>query len=112
MIDCRFSAASRTVVQNISLLSRGTAVGEGMSDHELDPKTLDTIFNLIKDAPERQIDNANTLDTKMVQIFGAASVVIGLLGLSRNNFGSEWWITVCLICAVASYLATALIAFS
>lgn len=82
-----------------------------MSD-ELNPKTIDTIFGLLKDAPERQIDNANTLDTKMVHIFGAASVVIGLLGLSRNDFGPEWWIIICLIGAIVSYLATAVLAFA
>jgi len=82
-----------------------------MSSQELDPKTVETIFDLVKNIPERQLDNANTLDTKMVQVFSAAGVVIGLLGLSSGALGEAPWITTCLISALFFYSVTAFTAF-
>jgi len=82
-----------------------------MGNNELDPQTVETIFDLVKGTPERQIDNANTLDTKMVQVFSAAGVVIGLLGLSSGNLAHSKWITACLIGALFSYGVTAGVAF-
>jgi hypothetical protein len=101
---------TKFVAHNV-LLKWSEAQGEAMSS-ELDPKTVETICSLIKDAPERQLDNANTLDNKMVQIFGAAGIVIGLLGLSQNNLGQGLLITVCLLGSLTFYIATAVVAFT
>jgi len=49
------------------------------------PETIDFIFNYIKDAPERQLAGAEALDAKMVQIFSAGSVIIGLGGLTSGS---------------------------
>ena len=43
------------------------------------------IYDHIKEAPQQQIEYAAQLDDKVLRIFGAASIIIGLLGLSTNN---------------------------
>jgi hypothetical protein len=91
---------------------RDVSEGEDVMNSDLNKSTVDTIYDFIKDAPERQIDNANTLDNKMVQVFAAAGVVIGLLGFASGNLGSAWYITACLLGALISYAATAFIALS
>ncbi len=45
------------------------------------------IYDHIKDTPQQQIEFANQLDDKMLRIFTAASIVIGLLGLSASGGG-------------------------
>ena len=63
-----------------------------MTEHEhdtgverMDAKTVEALYELVKDVPERQIDGGAALDTKMVQIFSAASIVIGLTALSFSG---------------------------
>jgi len=85
--------------------------GHAMSEQKLDPETVETIFDLVKNAPERQMDNANTLDTKIVQVFSAASVVIGLLGISSGNLEQARWISACLVGALSLYGVTAISTF-
>ena len=46
----------------------------------LNQNALDFILNHTKSATENQLHDAEILDTKMVQVFAAASVVIGLVG--------------------------------
>jgi hypothetical protein len=82
-----------------------------MSHKELNPETVEVIFDLVKDTPERQIDSATTLDTKMVQVFGTAGIVIALLSFSSSKWSQEWWITICLVGSLIFYIATALVAF-
>jgi hypothetical protein len=43
------------------------------------------IYEHIKEAPQQQMEKANWLDDKIIRIFAAASVVIGLLGLSSST---------------------------
>lgn len=80
---------------------------------QLDSKMVEVVFELTKGAPEQQISSSSSLDSKMVQIFGAASVVMGFLGLSSSNdlIGGYWWMLVLLVGALASYVFTAVLAF-
>lgn len=50
-----------------------------------DYSTEKLIYDHIKDTPQQQIEFANQLDDKMLRIFTAASIVIGLLGLSASG---------------------------
>jgi hypothetical protein len=82
-----------------------------MSDNP-DPKTIEFLLDFLRDAPERQIDNAESLDSKMVNIFGAASIVIGLAGFSSGGlplYNSA--VTTLLVMGVLAYAATAYFAF-
>lgn len=79
----------------------------------LTPDMVGEIFELVKEAPEQQINSASSLDSKIVQVFGAASVVMGFLGLSSSNdlVGGYWWMLVLLIGALAAYMFTAVVTF-
>ena len=79
------------------------------TDWNLD--SLDFILNHIREAPEKQIQTAEALDAKMVQIFVSASIVIGLVGLSSSSLTAERWVTWALIGALFSYLPLALFTF-
>jgi hypothetical protein len=47
---------------------------------QLRKDTLDFIFDIVKDAPEAQLHNAEALDAKIIQVLSVASVVVGLVG--------------------------------
>lgn len=80
---------------------------------QMDSETVKTFYELVKDVPERQIDNGAALDTKMVQVFSAASVVVGLTALSFASTAARggWEVTVLLVIAMLAYVATAYVAF-
>lgn len=73
--------------------------------------SLEFILDHIRDAPEKQIQSADALDAKMVQIFVSASIVIGLVGLSSSSLITERWVTLALIGALFSYILLALFTF-
>jgi phosphoglycerol transferase MdoB-like AlkP superfamily enzyme len=73
--------------------------------------TLNFLFDVMRDAPERQIHDQESLDAKMVAVFTAASVVIGLAGISNVKSGGKWYVNALLIAAVLAYLLTAVFAF-
>src|SRR5215203_2944995 len=75
-----------------------------------DDKTVEFIFEYTKDAPERQARDIDSLDTKMVQVFSAASVVVGLVGVSGNNLGNTPAANPLLALAVISYVVAAVVA--
>lgn len=77
---------------------------------ELDEKTVEFIFDYTKEAPERQSRDLDALDNKMVQVFSAASVVIGLAGISSTTLGSTGDIDVLLTIAVITYVVAAVAA--
>jgi hypothetical protein len=58
-----------------------------MGEETRDPKpeTLRDIYELVKGSLDRQADEGQMLDSKMVQVFSAASVVAGLAGLSVSG---------------------------
>ena len=72
--------------------------------------SLEFIFDHIRDAPERQIESADSLDSKMVQIFVSASIIIGLAGLSSNTVNVTGWELIPLMGAILSYVAVAWVA--
>jgi len=73
-------------------------------------ETIDFIFQYVKDAPERQLAGVEALDAKMVQIFSAGSVIIGLAGLTS---GSQKPASALLMAvAVAAYVAVAALALA
>lgn len=74
-------------------------------------ETVHFIFEATKDAVERQMRDFEAFDTKMVQIFAAASVIIGLAGFGRATVAGGWLVTLLLFGAVLAYLGTAFLAF-
>jgi hypothetical protein len=90
-------------------------VGADVTDDDpeaLEPGVRDFLFEYLKDAPERQLQDASDLDGKMVGLFGAASVVIGLVSI--GNLGgsgkSSGAVTGVLIAAAACYVLAAIAA--
>jgi hypothetical protein len=73
----------------------------------VDPAILQALYNHVKEAPERQLADARDLDSKMVQVFGVASIVIGLAGLSDRGLEGGDAVTAILIFALLSYAAAA-----
>ncbi len=51
---------------------------------KLNPKTLKLILDWVGDVPDRQLKDAEYLNSKMVQVFTAASAVMGLAGFSNT----------------------------
>jgi hypothetical protein len=80
--------------------------GESRRDTPKD-ETVEFIFEYTKDAPDRQARDIESLDTKVVQVFSAASVVIGLLGISRENLSDSAAANAFLALAVVSYVVAA-----
>ena len=80
---------------------------------QLRPEMAKELFELVKGAPEQQILSLRSLDTKMVQVFQAATVVIGFLGLSSstNLLGGGKWVLVPVVGALACYLYTVALAY-
>ena len=62
--------------------------------------SLEFILDHIREAPEKQIQTAEALDAKMIQIFVSASIVIGLAGLSSVSLSTERWVIWALIGAI------------
>ncbi len=56
-----------------------------MSEEKPNPETLEEIYNLVRGSLDRQADEGQMLDSKMVQIFSAASIVVGLAGFSISS---------------------------
>jgi len=68
--------------------------------------TLDFIFNFVKDAPEHQLEDANMLDNKVIQILSVASIIIGLLGFGIRKIALNHVLTIIsLIVVILAYIA-------
>jgi hypothetical protein len=74
-------------------------------------KTVQLIYDHIKDAPDKQFELAKSLDDKMVKIFTVAGVVIGLAGLTGKGLTGDTITNVLLIGALIAFIATAAFAF-
>ncbi len=85
-------------------------MAENDDDAIADSATRDLIYDRLKDAPERQLADNNDLDGKAATLFGAASVVMGLVSfgsLGGNSKGQiAGAITTLLIGAGISYVIT------
>lgn len=50
----------------------------------LDDEMLDLLFRLTSDAPQKQLDAVDALDNKVLQLFAAGSVVVGLTAVGTS----------------------------
>jgi hypothetical protein len=75
-----------------------------------DPKTVDVIYDRLSGVAEAQFGDQANLDGKMIQIFTAASVVMGLTGISAVAATAQPGLgVVFLSLALASYVAVAVL---
>jgi hypothetical protein len=65
------------------------------------PGTLDFIYQATRDGPESQSRDVDAMDQKAVNVFAAASIVIGLASFSRDAGGTA--ATVCFALALGAY---------
>lgn len=72
-----------------------------MDKASIDPATLDLIYEVTRQGPPNQFREAETLDAKIVQIFAAASVVLGLAAVAGDM------VIGFLVLAVIAYVAVA-----
>lgn len=79
-----------------------------MDQHNIDPATLDLIYEVTRHGPPNQFREIEALDAKLVQVFAAASIVIGLAGVA--GVGRSNIVVFCLAMAVAAYIAAAVAA--
>jgi hypothetical protein len=79
--------------------------------NKIPPDTLNFLFDYLRDAPERQVTNLRDLDAKIVWIFGAATVVIGLTGASVEGSDLNDAESIALGLGLLSYLCVAVLAF-
>lgn len=56
------------------------------------PETLDFILDYIKDGPKRQLEAASAIDSKALQVFAAASIVVGLASAGPLRHGTAAWV--------------------
>jgi hypothetical protein len=75
-----------------------------------EPETVQLIYEHIKDAPQQQFETIKALDDKMIKVFTAAGVVIGLAGLSSQGLRGGVWVNIILLGAVVAFIATAVLA--
>jgi len=76
------------------------------------PETLRDIYDLVTGSLDRQVDEGHMLDSKMVQIFSAASVVAGLAGLSvSSGVATDKGVALLLVLAFVAYAGVAYFAF-
>lgn len=74
------------------------------------PTTIDVIYEHLSDVAEHQIGDQANLDGKMVQVFTAASVVMGLTGLSATTAtSSPTAVAFLLVLALAAYAVVAIL---
>jgi hypothetical protein len=67
--------------------------------------TLDFIFDFVKDAPERQLHDAEMLDNKIIQILSVASIIIGLVGFGVGKISLNHTAEIApLIVAILAYI--------
>lgn len=72
-----------------------------MAAADVNPETLDFIIETTKAGPEGQARDVDAIDAKTINVFSAASVVIGLASFARD-FGS-WPTTVLFGIALGAY---------
>lgn len=82
----------------------------------VNPKALSLIFDWIKDTPERQLCDAEYLNSKVLSIFTAASVLIGFVGFSNAvppgaTASRSIAVTALVVVALVTYLAVILVSF-
>lgn len=84
---------------------------EPAADEAINAETLALIYEATRGSPERQLIDARANGTKIVQVFSAASVVIGLAGLQNARVDAHVLTTALLVVAVLAYLVMAAFAW-
>lgn len=79
-------------------------MNEDVAPNRVPDETLDFILDWVRGAPDRQLRDAEALDSKPVPVFGAAAVVIGLTSVSEGRATLTAWL---LVPAVVAFLVTA-----
>ena len=72
------------------------------------PETLDFIYKHTIGAPDKQLEGANALDSKVAQIFAASAIVIGLAGITIESNNSSSVVNL-IIAAVVAFAGVGLI---
>lgn len=75
-----------------------------------DPETIKLIFEHVRDAPERQAEDATRLDAKAAQVLTAGGVALTVAGVANPAVGTGGWALFFLVCAVYTYCWVALYA--
>lgn len=78
--------------------------GDGPSAPEISEETIEVIYQATKDRPAQQLRDIDALDSKIVQVFGAASVVIALAGIGNVQQTGSTAPVMGLVAAVICYL--------
>jgi hypothetical protein len=83
-------------------------VGSAPADRsEINGETLGLIYDHLRDAPGRRIEDGQRQESKAVSLFAAATVLIGLAGISLPRAGDWHWLVVLLSVGVALAYAVA-----
>ena len=97
----RSADAAQTAAQPSASAAQTT---EGENEDETNSESLDLILELTKGGPESQLRDVDALDAKTVQVFAAASIVIGLATLVGDRGGTAS--TVLLLLALGSFVVS------
>lgn len=81
-----------------------------MAGSSVSAQTLDLIFEHVKDAPEKQVEDVGAIDAKFIQVFAAASVLLGAIALVDSKHGDAWGTRLTVV-ALALYLVMAVVSF-
>lgn len=82
----------------------------------VNPQALSFILDWVKDTPERQSRDAEYLNSKVIQIFTAASILIGFVGFSNTvapgpSPSRNPVVTALVVLALVIYLAVTFVTF-
>ncbi len=102
--DSKRSADAAQAAATAAQQSASAAQTETENEGEINPESLDLILELTKGGPESQLRDADALDAKTVQVFAAASIVIGLATLVGDRGGTVS--TVLLLLALGSFVVS------
>lgn len=73
---------------------------------EPSPDTLRLLYHHLKGAPVRRMQDGNRQESKAINVFAAATVLIGLAGIAQPSTTHWQWLVVLLsVLAVAAYAA-------
>lgn len=70
--------------------------------------TLDFILQHTKDAPEHQLRDVDSLDTKMFQALSVATITLGLAGFAVQHAQKDFVMVDILLAAIMAYVAVAI----
>ncbi len=80
----------------------------GSTSEPPESKTIDVIYDHLKDVAEQQLGDQASIDGKVVQVFAVASVVVGLSGINAASAAANpGLVTALLLVGLGAYLAGA-----